>query len=329
VPDVRDPLPPLPDVQAFEAAARLGSFAAAAGELHLTPAAVSQRIRSLETHLSVPLFERLARSVQLTELGRAYLPSVRESLDDLAVATTGLFGPARREQLTVRTQVSYAATWLAPRLGRFEQVHPEIQLRLVCAVWSDALTPEGVDVDIHQGRGARIGVDAQLLHHDHAVVVHGPTHADRYGPVRSADDLAGRPRIQVLGFDDVWQRLLPAGSSPPTRAVTVDTSITALELAAAGDACAVIPERFARTAVRAGRVTLALERSWPMRQAHYLLRPREDPHPGPQARAFLDWLADLDRDDPPLVTATGRPPSEPSNGPSPAASGHPRLDQGH
>ena len=307
VPDARDPLPPLPDVQAFEAAARLGSFAAAADELHLTPAAVSQRIRSLETHLGVALFERLARSVRLTELGRAYLPSVRESLDDLAVATTGLFGPVHREQLTVRTQVSYAATWLAPRLGRFEQAHPEIELRLVCAVWSDALTPQGVDVDIRQGRGAQLGVDAQLLHHDHAVVVHGPVHLDRYGPVRSSDDLTGRPRIQVLGFDDVWQRLVPTWSSTPTRAITVDTSVTALELAAAGDACAMVPERFARSAVRAGRVTLALECSWPMRQAHYLLRPRDDPHPGPQARAFLDWLADLDRDDPPLVPPAGSP----------------------
>ena len=294
-------------MQAFEAAARLGSFTAAAGELHLTPAAVSQRIRSLETHLGVPLFERLARSVQLTELGRAYLPSVRESLDDLAVATTGLFGPARREQLTVRTQVSYAATWLAPRLGHFEQAHPEIELRLVCAVWSDALTPDGVDVDIHQGRDAPIGVDARLLHHDDAVVVHGPTHVDQYGPIRSAEDLVGRPRIQVLGFDDVWPRILPVGAPAPTRAVTVDTSVTALELAAAGDACSVVPERFARTAVRAGRVTLALEHSWPMRQSHYMLRPRDDPHPGPQARAFLDWLADLDRNDPPLVGATGSP----------------------
>ena len=164
-----------------------------------------------------------------------------------------------------------------------------------------------VDIDIHQGRDAGIGVDAQLLHHDHAVVVHGPTHVDQYGPVRSAEDLAGRPRIQVLGFDDVWPRILPAQASAPTRSITVDTSVTALELAAAGDACAVVPERFARTAVRAGRVTLALEESWSMRQAHYLLRPRGHPHPGPQARAFLDWLTDLDQDDPPLVTAIGSP----------------------
>lgn len=308
---MRSPLPPLPGVQAFEAAARLGSFAAAAVELHLSPAAVSQRIRSVETHLGVALFERLARSVELTELGRAYLPAVRESLDDLAAATGGLFAPARREQLTVRTQVSYAMTWLAPHLHRFRAQHPDVDLRLVCAVWSEALTPGEVDLDIHQGRGAWPGLHAQLLHHDDAVVVHGPGHLERWGPVRDAADLATRPRIQVLGFDDVWQRLLPPWAGPRTAdsrpAITVDTTIAALELAAAGDASAVVPERFARTAVGAGRVTLALQQSFPMRQAHYLLRPVDDPTPSAQARAFLAWLAGLDKQLPALPRVDGTP----------------------
>ncbi|MEJ2867830.1 LysR substrate-binding domain-containing protein [Actinomycetospora sp. OC33-EN08] len=295
---MRDPLPPLPGVQAFEAAARLGSFAAAAAELHLSPAAVSQRVRSLETHLGVPLFERLARSVALTELGRAYLPAVRESLDDLAAATGGLFAPARREQLTVRTQVSYATTWLAPHLHLFRAEHPEIDLRVVSAVWSEALVPGEVDVDIHQGRGAWAGVHAELLHHDDAVVVVGLRHVDRFGPVRDVADLADRPRIRVLGFDDVWQRLLPPTPGGPT--ATVDTTVTALELVAAGDASAVLPERFVRSAVREGRVGLALPRSFPMRQAHYLLRSHDDPTPSPRARAFVAWLARLDEQVPAL-----------------------------
>lgn len=301
---MRHPLPPLPGVQAFEAAARLGSFAAAAAELHLSPAAVSQRIRSLETHLGVPLFERLARSVELTELGRAYLPAVRESLDDLAAATSGLFAPARREQLTVRTQVSYATTWIAPHLHLFRAEHPTIDLRLVCAVWSEALSVGEVDLDIHQGRGAWPGTHAHLLHHDDAVVVHGPGHVERWGPVRDAADLAERPRIQVLGFDDVWQRLLPPTTGPTDAdvgpAITVDTTVAALELAAGGDASAVVPERFARTAVRSGRVTLALADSFPMGQAHYLLRPLDDPTPSAQARTFLTWLAGLDERRPAL-----------------------------
>ncbi|GAA4936398.1 LysR family transcriptional regulator [Actinomycetospora succinea] len=291
-------LPPLVTVQAFEAAARHESFAAAAEELHVSPATISQRVRSLETHLGVALFERHPRTVALTELGRAYLPAVRESLDDLAVATTGLFGPARREQLTVRTQVSYAATWLAPHVAEFQELHPGIDLRVVCAVWSEALDPGEVDVDIHQGRGPWAGVHSEVLHRDAAVAIQGPAAP----PVTSVADLAARPRVQVLGFDDVWQRLLPPDAPPPRRALTVDTSLAALEVVAAGEACAVIPERFARTAVRAGRVVLALDRSWPTRQAHYLLRRHEDPRPSPRARAFLAWLDDLDARVPALAT---------------------------
>jgi LysR family transcriptional regulator, glycine cleavage system transcriptional activator len=298
---MRDPLPPLPGVEAFEAAARHSSFAAAAAELHLSPAAVSQRIRALEAHLGVPLFERLARSVRLTALGRAYLPAVRESLDDLGAATSGLFAPARRDQLTVRTQVSYATTWLAPHLPRFQAAHPEIDLRVVCVVWSEALVPGEVDVDIHPGRGTWAGAHTRLLHPDSAVVVHGPAHLERWGPITDGADLAARPRIRVLGFDDLWQTVLPPDVPATGRAITVDLAVAALELAAAGDACAVVPERFARVAVRAGRLALALDRSFPMRQAHYLLRPLGDPRPSAKARTFLDWLEHLDRIEPALL----------------------------
>jgi LysR family glycine cleavage system transcriptional activator len=298
---VRDPLPPLPGVQAFEAAARHSSFAAAAAELHLSPAAVSQRIRALEAHLGVPLFERLARSVRLTALGRAYLPAVRESLDDLGAATSGLFAPAHRDQLTVRTQVSYATTWLAPHLPRFQAAHPEIDLRIVCAVWSEALVPGEVDLDIHQGRGVWAGAHTRLLHQDSAVIVHGSGHLDRWGPISTVADLATRPRIRVLGFDDVWQRVLPGDVAATGRTITVDLTTVALELAAVGDACAVVPERFARTAVRAGRVALAIDRAFPMRQAHYLLRPLDDQTLSATARTFLAWLERLDQIEPALL----------------------------
>src|SRR5699024_5192915 len=96
-------------------------------------------------------------------------------------------------------------------------------------------------------------------------------------------------------------RLLPQDAPRPVDTITVDTSISALELVASGDACAVVPERFARSAVRAGRVSLALDTAWPMRQAHYLVRPLDAPHPGPSARVFLRWLTELDQHDEPLA----------------------------
>lgn len=286
--------PPLPALHAFEAAARLGSFASAADELHLSQSAVSQRIRALEAHLGIALFERLPRSVRLTELGRAYLPAVRAAFDDLSIATMGLFGATTRRQLTVRVQISYAATWLAPRLQLFRDAHPHIDLRLVSAIWADALPPDEVDLDIRQGVGRWPGYRTRLLHTDRAVAVCGPRHRERYGPVTGVADLATRPRVHVLGFEDLWLRMFAdAGVEAQAGGVTLDTSVAAIEVAAAGAMSAIVPERFARGALAAGRVARAVDMVVPMRQSHYVLWP-ERSAPSLEALAFVQWLGTLD-----------------------------------
>lgn len=115
-------------LRTFEAAARLGSFSAAADELGLTPAAVSQQMRLLEKHLKTTLFERLPRGVELTDMGKAYAQSVRKGLEDMKTATAGLFGKAKRRQVKVRASISYAALVLAPRLHDFLENNPEIDV---------------------------------------------------------------------------------------------------------------------------------------------------------------------------------------------------------
>lgn len=307
---MRMELPPLPGLQAFEATARLGSITAAAEELHLSPSAVSQRLRTTETHLGVTLFERRARSVNLTAMGRAYLPTVRAAFDDLSVGTAGLFGPPSRRSLTVRVQISYAATWLMPRLQNFHDGHPHIDLRVLNAIWADVVPPGEVDLEIRHGSGNWDGFTADLLHEDHAVVVASPRHLETYGPLTDGTDLHQRPRVHVLGYDDLWQRLFPhraslEGSGEKTAAgtITLDTSIAATQFAASGQHCALVPERFARTAVRSGQLVLLHDRLVPMGEAHYLLQREGTPQLSPEARAFVQWLIRQDIDDPPLQLA--------------------------
>ncbi len=312
---MRPSLPPLPGLHAFEAAARTGSFAAAAGELYLSPAAVSSRIRALERHLGVRLFERGARSIALTELGHAYLSEVSDTFDDLAIATAGLFGSAHAEQLTVRTQLSYATTWLAPRLPQFRAEHPHIGIRLASAIWADALSPHEVDVDIRHGSGSWPGASAELLHHDRAVVVCAvdhplPTDAQADGTTIDPDALAHRPRVQVTGFDDLWWHLDGTHTRVPD--ITVDTAVAAIQVAATSDYLAVVPERFARTAVHSGQLVLATPTTLPMRQAHYVVRPHGAPEPDPKAKTFLRWLNHQENQDTPLGPDPPRshPPDE-------------------
>lgn len=293
-------IPPLLGLHAYEATARRGGFAAAAAELHLSPSAVSQRVRSLEAHLGIELFERLPRSLRLTEMGHAYLPAVRDSLEGLAAATSGLFGRSERIDLTVRTQISYSTNWLVPRLDDFRTAFPEITLRLVSAIWADALPPAQIDLEIRQGNGDWPGFDSTKLHDDFAVVITGvPVSSDG-----SHDPFAG-DRVHVLGFDDLWGRLARSGygiDDEPEAVLTVDTSVAAIEAVAGSNRWAIVPERFTRDAVRAGRVYVALDVLVPMRQGHYLLRRDDGSQLSGEASAFAQWIRAQDLADPPVTS---------------------------
>ncbi len=308
-------IPPLLGLRAFEAAARRGGFAPAAEELHLSPSAVSQRVRALEAHLGIRLFERLPRSLRLTEMGHAYLPAVRDVFDDLAAATSGLFGATEHVELTVRAQVSYATTWLVPRLRDFNEAHPHVRLRLVSAIWADALPPAEIDLEIRQGNGSWPGFVATKLHDDVAVVICAPRILGDRAALGSAEELLGHGRVHVLGFDDLWSRLAPAGDAggpPPAPALTLDTSIAAMAAVEEGDYWAIVPERFARQAVREGRVAMALDTLIPMRQSHYVLRRDDGSELSGEAAAFAQWVRAEDALDPPLATGArqeGRKPA--------------------
>ena len=121
-------LPPLDSLRFFEAAARHQSFARAAAELGVTPAAVAHRIRTLEQHLEIPLFDRSHRSVRLNRRGRAYLKEVQRILAEVH----GVSERQRRRPRRVRivSVEAVAEKWLLPRLASFKADHPGIAIEL-------------------------------------------------------------------------------------------------------------------------------------------------------------------------------------------------------
>ena len=122
-------LPPLEPLIAFEAAARHLSFTRAAEELHLSQAAVSQQIRSLEDSLEVKLFTRSHRAVQLTNEGREYQHTVAMMLKQLAGATTDIQNVEFADQLVIGCDQSFATQWLCPRLGELRKLLPSVTLK--------------------------------------------------------------------------------------------------------------------------------------------------------------------------------------------------------
>ncbi|HVI89982.1 MAG TPA: transcriptional regulator GcvA [Dongiaceae bacterium] len=182
-----DRLPSLPALRVFEAAGRLLSFTRAAAELHVTQAAVSHQIRSLEDQLGQPLFTRSTRRLDLTPAGQRLLPAATAAFATLEGAIADL----RRSKalLTVTTTAFFGARWLAPRLARFALRHPDIEVvvRHTNAVLD--LAAEGIDVALRTGRGNWPGLYAQRIARPELVPVATPDYVARLGLRQRADIL--------------------------------------------------------------------------------------------------------------------------------------------
>ncbi|KZM50369.1 LysR substrate-binding domain-containing protein [Labrenzia sp. OB1] len=286
-------LPNLLWLRSFEAASRLGSFTAAGSELGLTQAAVSNHISALETQLGHQLFERTTRKVNLTASGRAYLPSVRKALQDLALSTEGLFGNRTAGTVTIRAPISEAALIIAPALTDFQRQHPELRIRLLSAIWADTVLESGIEIEIRLGTGSWPGAHAEPLGTEVVVPVCAPGLA---AAIRSPHQLLEHPRIHVLGFDDHWPRFfetigLTAEAKHP--GITVDTSLAAVELAAARGGTALLLGKIASRLTGNGRLASPLDLEIPSLQTHFLLTRDNAPAPKAATGMVEAWIRDL------------------------------------
>ena len=146
-------LPPLNALKAFEAAARHANFARAARELSVTPGALSHQIRGLERLLGVALFERQARGVTLTPQGRTLYPGLLHAFALIRDSVNALRASASSSVLVVSTPPGFTSKWLAPRLYRFAQAHPDIELRVASSAAYANFANDGVDVAVRNTDG--------------------------------------------------------------------------------------------------------------------------------------------------------------------------------
>lgn len=189
--------PSLKSVQAFEAAARLGSFTAAAQELCVTASAISHQIRFLEQEVGVPLFHRTSRTVVLTDVGARYAQDIGEALSQIESATRDIERRGKSDILTIHCVPSFATQWLMPRLARFCAQHSSIDVRLNAGVVAVDLTAGAIDVDIRYGSVlATHGVVTLPLPEERIVALSAPDLAnDGRHPIRVPQDLRHHPLI--------------------------------------------------------------------------------------------------------------------------------------
>lgn len=289
---MRQRLPPLPWLRAFEASARHLSFTDAAAELGLTQSAISKHVRLIEQYFREPMFQRQAHGLVLTKAGAAYLPKVRDAFERLAAGTEEVFGHRRSEVLTLRAAVGFSVNWIAPRLGRFLARHPDLPLRIVSSVWSDEFDRERYDLDIRYGTGRWPGFRADRLTWEVLEPLCAPALLKCRPPLRRPEDLAHHRLLHVLGYEEGWALWLKAAGAVQVNAgqgLQLDTSLLAFEVAARGGGIALGRSSMSAKEIDSGRLVRPFKLALPIDEAFYLLSPQHG-HEHPHAALFRAWL---------------------------------------
>jgi LysR family glycine cleavage system transcriptional activator len=158
-------------LRAFEAAARHLNFSRAADELSVTPGAVSQQIQNLEDYIGAALFKRTPKGLLLTDAAQIALPALREAFDRLAEAASMLTAAVDGRRLTVSVAPSFAAKWLVPRLGKFEEAHPLVDVWVSAGMELVDFASGEIDVAIRYGAGRYPGLESQRLMQETVIAV--------------------------------------------------------------------------------------------------------------------------------------------------------------
>jgi LysR family glycine cleavage system transcriptional activator len=281
-------------LRTFDAAARHLSFTDAARELNVTQAAVSQQVKLLEQDLQKQLFYRLPRSLQLTDVGEAYLTVVREAFERLANGTAEVFGHETGGLITIRAAVTFAVLWLAPRLDRFRAAHPGIALRVTNTIWPADFNWDAVDLEVRYGNGRWPGLRAERLTWDRLFPVCSPALLGGPHPLREPADLRNLPLLHVIGHQHGWLDWLKAAGAlevDAARGMQFDTSAMALEVAAAGGGVALGRSSLIDQYVATGRLVAPFDLEVPTDEAFYLVAPT-DRVATPDAAVFRAWIQD-------------------------------------
>jgi len=300
-------LPPLNALRSFEAAARHLSFTKAANELNVTQAAVSHQIKTLEEALGVKLFRRLNRALLLTEPGQSYLPAVRDALDMLASATERLTRQDETGILTVSALPSLASIWLVPRINRFLEINPDIQVRIDASEHVVDFESGDVDVALRYGRGEYPGLHTERLMTEDIFPVCAPTLPTPARPLDRPEDL----KHHTLLHDDLrldWRMWLMAAGVEgvdPTRGLTFNASDIVIRAAIEGQGVALGRSALAADALADGQLIKPFDVILPADFAYYFVCAERDIE-RPKVRKFRDWLfSDVARGN-----APGAPPPQ-------------------
>jgi len=286
------PLPPLPPLRLFEAAARHESFRLAAEELGLTASAVSHGIDSLEKWLGVELFRRRPRGVTLTPAGRHLLPYVSEGLSMIALGAQRLPGRRAERRVVLSVAPTFAQRFLVPRLPKFRALHPGIRVSIDTSHRQALFPMEGVDLSIRMGKGVWPGVRSDLMFRERLV----PVASAAYLASLSRDgrmDWSKATYLRMSSLEYDWNAWIE-GAGEKIEIVddlNFDTVMLASEAASAGLGIAIGRIPLVLSDLKAGVLVMADPRIVDIETGYWLVGPSGQ-ETRPAIQSFRKWLLD-------------------------------------
>jgi LysR family glycine cleavage system transcriptional activator len=275
---------------AFESAARLQSFTAAAAELHLTQSAVSRQIRALEDTLGAELFVRERQTVRPTDAGKAYAHEIRRALQQIATATLGFRANPQGGTLNLAILPTFGTRWLAPRLPRFQVAHPGITINLSTRLAPFDFQVDPLDAAIHFGPPEWSGAKLEFLMKE-TVVPACSAQLKAKHRLRKPGDLLNAPLVHLVSRPDAWERWLRAAGVDfdNVHGMLVDQFAVAAQAAIAGLGVALLPTFLIETELARGDLVPAIDKPMENADNYYLAWPvsRET---YPPLQAFRQWI---------------------------------------
>lgn len=273
------------------------SFSKAADELNVTPAAVSHQIHALEQDLGVMLFHRMNRAIELTASAQVLLPGLSEAFTGIQSAVRRLRAHNDTGTLTVTASPSIAAKWLVLRLHRFQEQHPEVDVRISATDEIVDLARGDFDIAIRYGCGKYPGLEVELLFTNEVFPACSPQLLSIGPPLRNPEDLSRHILIhdQAIERDPLvptwpmWLKAAGVTNVPAGAGLTFNSMSLALDAAIAGHGIVLAYSNIAAADLAAGRLVRLFSLALPDQFAYYIVTA-----PGalerPKVRAFRNWL---------------------------------------
>lgn len=273
------------------------SFKKASEELSVTPAAVSQQVRSLEDYLGVQLFRRVNRSLRLTASAEASLQALQDGFRGFEAAVAALQELKTDMNLRVSVSPSFASKWLVPRLGNFHDARPDIVVRVSASMQIVDFASGEFDVAIRYGAGRYPGLHVEELLRESVAPLCSPALLEGDNPIRDLKDLLQFTLIHDdSSLDDpscpdwhMWLKAACVNIEDGHSALHFNQSNLAIEAAVAGRGVALAKSTIAATDIKAGRLVRPFEESQPVDFAYYIVCP-EDMLDTDKVSSFVEWL---------------------------------------